>query len=190
MQWHEQLIVNGWGLTTLDGFEEFATAYESRLIMDPRAPLKQHARDIIEYRAGDRHYAEAASVAHVDGTDDFSRMQVLDAGREAVEAILGLLPESDMLPSGRMSFDYFRYSPGIGTGLHQDAFGRWIAIWCLRREGTGGDSWLHTLDGHPVMRGALLPGDLLVFDDRRFLHAVQPMNEGVRDVLIAITLNL
>jgi hypothetical protein len=169
-------------------------ALEPALEPDPRGPGKMHARDVIHYGQrpdGSWLMRESGSIAHGD-IDDFSRCFLLgghefSTGSQLAHSVLGMVPASLRCPSGRMSADYFRYSPGTGTGSHQDGFGDLIMIWTLDRTGDGGESYLKALDGREVLRRALIPGELLIFRDEMFYHGLTPV-QGTRDALIFITL--
>lgn len=192
---HEDVTARGWALLTgaALGFPAEAdviTALSPVLVPDPRGPGKLHARDVMAYERGDwlisgLTVAAADSIAHVDGTDDFSRFR-LPTG-VALQA-LRLVPPSLGRPGGYMSADYFRYSAGAASAAHQDGFGDLVVIWVLARNGGGAESFLTTLDGRDVMRGPLAAGSVLMFRDEMFLHGVTPLKDGSRDALIFITL--
>lgn len=195
---HEALMIKGWMVASaralgLPDERDVIAALSPSLVPDPRGPGKLHARDVIAY---DRHEAnvwheECESIAHVDGADDFSRFRLLDdrATATVTGTILAhLVPPPLRRPSGRMSADYFRYSPGTRSDAHQDKFGDLVVIWVLDRNGSGAESFLTTLDGRDVMRGPVGAGSLLVFRDEMFLHGVTELTSGHRDALIFITL--
>lgn len=176
------------------------SAYSPALVPDPRGSGKLHARDVISYdrKAGPHSesvsQSECESIAHVDGTDDYSRFWLLDdippgRGRHPSGLVLDLVPPSLRRAAGRMSADYFRYTPySDGAPAHQDKFGDLVVIWVLERTGGGAESFLMTLDGKDVMRGPVRAGDLLIFRDEMFLHGVTELAGGHRDALIFITL--
>lgn len=201
---HEAIRRHGWGLTTLAGPQIVAGALSPYLAEDPRGPGKQHARDVIRWSVPDGgipvHHMGAVdgllaveaceSIAHVGTngsvTDDFSRMPLTQLAAGLAESVLSLIPPEARRHEGRMSADYFRYSPGTSSGAHQDGFGEWVAIWCLRLSGGGAQSFL-TRAGRDVMRRALQPGEVLIFRDDLFEHGLTTV-DGERDALICITL--
>lgn len=188
----------GWAITTFPTTGWARGMFESYLEKDPRGAGKMHARDVIEFR---REEALAGAVSEITASpsiafvteqgnviDDFSRMPMATFGQTLIRALLRLIPQEDLPMKGRMSADYFRYSAGLSLGPHQDKFGRWVMIWCLSNDSAqGGESTLEALDGSPVLRGQLQPGDLLVFDDEKFRHGLTTTQAG-RDVIIFITL--
>lgn len=201
---HEAITRNGYALTSLPGPERFAAAMEEFLEPDPRGPGKLHARDVVAWSVPDGgtpvHLTGAVdgllaveaheSIAHRDTaggvTDDFSRMPLTERAAGLAESVLSLIPPEARRHEGRMSADYFRYGPGTRSDAHQDGFGEWVAIWCLRLSGDGAESFL-TRQGRDVFRRALQPGEVLIFRDDLFEHGLTEV-AGERDALILITL--
>lgn len=201
---HEEIRRHGWGLAFLAGPQIVAEALSPYLADDPRGPGKQHARDVIRWsvpRGGIEPHMTGSvdgllaveaceSIAHTDMagrvTDDFSRMPLTELAAGLAESVLSMIPPEARTPEGRMSADYFRYSHGTGSPPHQDGFGEWVAIWCLRLSGGGAESFL-TRAGRDVMRRALQPGEVLIFRDDLFEHGLTTV-DGERDALICITL--
>lgn len=190
------IMRNGYALATGDALgwpreADVIAALSPYLEPDPRGPGKLHARDVIGYDRGPGAavtVSEAASAAH-GSIDDFSRFQLLETAAAPVAPdALRLVPPSLARASGRMSADYFRYSPGTRSGAHQDKFGDLVVIWVLNRTGGGAESFLTTLAGEDVIRGPLGTGSVLVFRDEMFLHGVTELTSGHRDALIFITL--
>lgn len=190
---HDHLLGRGWAVADAAplGFppaREVAAALSPYLQADPRAAGKHHARDVLAWSGS--KVTEHPSVAHVDGTDDYSRFRLLGDHRtvRVAEAFLSLIPPVMARDSGRMSADFFRYAPGSGAEPHRDGFGDLVAIWVLDRSGLGADSFLIDGEGRDVMRGALAAGTVLMFRDEMFLHGVTPLASGHRDALIFIRL--
>lgn len=174
------------GLLGLPPEQDVIAALSPALTPDPRGHGKQHARDVITWQGG--VVSEAGSIAHTDGTDDFSRFWLTADPRTAGAA--RVMPDllADGRESGRMSADYFRYSPGTESPAHQDGFGDLVAIWVLSRSGAGAENFLITHGGRDVIRLELAAGMVLAFRDHMFLHGVTPLASGQRDALIFITL--
>jgi hypothetical protein len=180
--------------------EDAITAFSPALALDPRGSGKSHARDVITYTHGAlaARINEAESIAHVDGTDDYSRFTLssicdplgCDLATRVATTMLAIEPPQYI--TGRISADYFRYGHGVDVSAHRDGFGTLVAIWVLSRIGDGGVSFLRTdlHDGHSdVMHTALSAGDLLIFRDEMFYHGVTPLLDGgSRDAMIFITL--
>lgn len=192
----DQLRGRGWGLVTsfelgLAGEQDVIDALSWALAPDPRAPGKLHARDVIEYDRDTGRTREADSIAHVDGTGGYSRFRLLDCQlrvRVIAAELLIAIPAERQRRSGRMSADYFRYSPGVSVAAHQDQFGDLVFIWVLARSGEGGESYLRARDGQLVLQAPLAPGMVLAFRDEMFLHGMTALASGSRDALIFITL--
>ena len=74
-------------------------------------------------------------------------------------------------------------------GIHRDGVDV-IGIFCVNRDGViGGETHLYPKkDGNPVFTKVLNPGELLIVNDRQFLHFTTPIQaqatEGVRDVFV------
>lgn len=191
-QVHADLLRVGWSVSSarmlgLPDERDVTEALSPALTPDPRGPGKLHARDVIAYDRTSGVVSECGSAAHGD-TDDFSRFWLELHNPGIAGKILALVPPHLRRPSGRMSADYFRYSPGTGSDAHQDGFGDLVVIWVLARSGDGAESFLTTLDGRDVMRTPVAAGSVLIFRDEMFLHGVTPLRDGHRDALIFITL--
>jgi 2OG-Fe dioxygenase len=194
------LLGPGWALTAaatlgLPPPGEIISAFAPALVPDPRGRGKLHARDVLDYDRRTGQVGEAGSVAHIDGTDDFSRFRLTEGPprvRGIAAELLTLIPSPLRHPAGRLSVDYFRYVPGTLSGTHQDGFGDVVVIWVLARDGGGGESYLTGVHASPsgvrdVFRGVLDPGQLLIFRDALFVHGLTTVR-GSRDALIIIAL--
>jgi len=192
---HAAVLDQGWfvasaGALGLPDERDVIGALSPALADDPRGPGKMHARDVIGYGTDAGVWRECDSIAH-GGVNDFSRFELADGPpctRLLPGGVLGMVPPQLRKRSGRMSADYFRYSPGTASAAHQDGFGDLVVIWTLDRNGDGAESFLLGPDGRDVMRGPLAAGSVLVFRDELFLHGVTPLKSGHRDALIFITL--
>lgn len=202
---HRQLRKDGWAKFSAAkaGFPDEASMIERlspTLVHDPRGPSKMHSRDIIGY---DRYHShddsspgwvghnifEKPSVAHVDGTDDYSRFLLLSApsGHYTMKAVIGLC-RPWLTPRGFITADYFRYSPGVEVNAHRDGFGDIVIIWILNRECKGAGNYLISANGHATVNTQLDTGEVLIFRDSLFHHGVTMLTSGERDALIFITL--
>jgi hypothetical protein len=161
------------------------------LVPDPRAPGKQHARDVISYDGPflDRADSIAFTTEAGEVIDDFSRFDLLKYGFgvHVVSTLLDLLPPEDRQAAGVLTADLFHYEAGIESAAHRDGFAAYVVIWVLARRGSGGESFL-IRDSQEVLTCALEPGEVLIFRDELFLHGVRAMREAgaSRDVLIFI----
>lgn len=186
-----RLADKGWAVVTFDDPDRIASDLLMYATLDPRDTRKKHARDVVDWtKAGETFdLIPAQSISFRTETghmiDDFSRMPLGALGGDLVRDFLGLLP--DLPDRGAVSGDLFRYATHQGLGAHRDKFGRWIAILCLEQAEEGGGNALIHDNGQVEFRAVLRPGDMLVFDDDRFQHLVDPLR-GSRTVLILITL--
>jgi 2OG-Fe dioxygenase len=191
----EDLVGNGWSRFSADWLnlwsDAFMDAHELQLAPDPRAPGKMHARDVFHWRGSAvmPKRSIAFTTERGDVVDDFSRMDVSTRDLTVPLRIIRCLPDGHR-EHGEMSADYFRYSPGVESSAHRDGFGTFVFIWTLRRAGTGGVSYLTNPDGSDAFRGVLGAGEILAFDDSRFLHGFTALEgtEAIRDVVIFIAL--
>lgn len=202
---HQRLREDGWAQLSAAtaGFPDEAGTIERlspTLVNDPRGPGKMHSRDIIgydRYRAYDdsapgwvgHNVFEKPSVAHVDGTDDYSRFWLLSTpgGHYTMKAVIGLC-RPWLKPRGFITADYFRYSPGVEVHAHRDGFGDIVIIWILNRKCEGANSFLIGVEGHEMVSTPLGTGEVLIFRDSLFQHGVTMLTSGERDALIFITL--
>jgi hypothetical protein len=196
---HEALRTQGWFTTTSAALLGSSAAgiineLAGYLRDDHRGEGKQHARDVITYSRRQLmslpsvvRFEEADNVAHIDGTDDYSRFLFLDLyrGNRMVAAILGLIPDEARRDSGMVSVDLFRYGNGTWSAPHHDSFGEFIAIWVLRKTGTGGENSLIRPDLAIACQCELNEDDILIFREASFLHGLSPVN-GQRDALIFV----
>jgi hypothetical protein len=195
-----KLATAGWALTSGRKLglhrETIAGMFEPKAVTDPRAPTKRHSRDVISYQrtGSDVLTAEEESIAFAtergEVVDDFSRVWSLYGwwGRRLASGFLSLVPLSDAWEAGYVSEDYFAYSPGTEVGPHQDKFGRYVMIWCTRREDAKGG--YSTLDGPhgSVLKTPLEEDEILIFNDELFTHGFTRLETGTREALILIEL--
>ena len=113
----DELRERGWCLTDAAALSWPAEqvvlgAFYSALAPDPRAPGKQHARDVISYDAYTLGPASSAAFTTEAGEviDDFSRFDLLKYGfgSHVVSTLLDLLPSEDWQASGVLSAEIGR----------------------------------------------------------------------------------
>ena len=167
---------------------------------------RQRARDVVRYRwRGETpRVREHSTIAITDragipGRRVHSRVRLLeDAQAEKfIRTLLSLVPPGRRRRTGTFGINLFRTFTDVVTTPHRDNE-ELIFLYVLGRQGNGADSYLYdpndvTLGGKvigaPILWRQLNPGDILIFDDERFLHGATPLEalpDGTsqRDVLV------
>jgi hypothetical protein len=168
---------------------------------------RKRARDVIRYqwRDGRLELREHETItitdrADIPGPREHSRVWLLaDPDVEKfVRTFLSLVPVEQRQDDGTFGVNLFRTFTNVVTKPHRDdeAF---VILYVLDRAGGGAVSSLYresgdSADGEPaglelVLKHQLNPGDILMFDDERFIHdasKLEPPPNGAarRDVLV------
>lgn len=166
---------------------------------------RERARDVIyyEWNDGELTLQEYETIAiwdrsEIEGERIHTRIELLKdpQARELVETFLSLVPEERRRPRGTFGVNLFRTHTDVVTKPHQDEE-EFIILYVLDREGDGAESYLYKIDeqtragedGKQVLRQQLNPGELMIFEDRRFKHGATPLipspgRQAKRDVLV------
>jgi hypothetical protein len=167
---------------------------------------RKRARDVIRYwwRDGELRLKEHGTIAITDragipGRREHSRVRLLEdpQAEEFVRTLLSLVPPRQRKPTGTFGVNLFRTFTDVVTKPHHDDE-ELIILYVLDRHGDGAESYLYNPEdvtpggkaiGKPVLWQQLNPGDILIFDDERFLHGATPLEalpDGTsqRDVLV------
>jgi hypothetical protein len=165
---------------------------------------RERARDVILYEWNDGRLtlSEYETIAIWDrsgikGERIHTRIELLGdpQARELVETFLRLVPEDRRRPRGTFGVNLFRTHTDVVTKPHQDEE-EFIILYVLDRQGDGAESYLYEHDetnpaeeGELVLRKQLNPGDIMIFEDRRFKHGATPLTpppdgQVRRDVLV------
>jgi len=166
---------------------------------------RERARDVIYYEWNDgkltlQEYETIAiwDRSEIEGERIHTRIELLEdpQARELVERFLSLVPEERRRPRGTFGVNLFRTHTDVVTKPHQDEE-EFIILYVLDREGDGAESYLYKIDeqarvgedGEQVLRQQLNPGELMIFEDRRFKHGATPLipsqgGQAKRDVLV------
>jgi hypothetical protein len=166
---------------------------------------RERARDVIyyEWNDGELTLQEYETIAiwdrsEIEGERIHTRIELLKdpQARELIEKFLSLVPEGRRRPRGTFGVNLFRTHTDVVTKPHQDEE-EFIILYVLDREGDGAESYLYKYDeqagtgedSEQVLRQQLNPGELMIFEDRRFKHGATPLTpppggQAKRDVLV------
>jgi hypothetical protein len=163
---------------------------------------RERARDVIRYQwhGGDLQLNRHESItitdrAGIPGKREHARVELL-ADAQAVgllHAFLGMVPPDRRQREGTFGVNLFRTFTNVVTKPHQDNE-EFIIIYIIERIGDGADTHLYSLDDGRVIEPAVLeqqlnPGDIIIFEDKRFLHDASPLikasdGNAMRDALV------
>jgi 2OG-Fe dioxygenase len=167
---------------------------------------RQRARDVVRYqwRDDDLHLRSHESItitdrAGIPGKREHARVELL-ADPQAVDllhALLRLVPPGRRRPDGTFGVNLFRTFTNVVTKPHHDNE-EFIIIYVIDRIGDGANTHLYLPDdvtdegevtGAAVLKQQLNPGDIIIFEDKRFKHDASPLiktpdGTAMRDALI------
>ncbi|MGA6165811.1 2OG-Fe dioxygenase family protein [Amycolatopsis magusensis] len=164
---------------------------------------RERARDVVRYDwHGDQLSLREHDCVAIDGRGDwsserreFDRVPLLDNRDFAhwIEAAVSLVPEHRRQQRGTLGINLFRTHTNVVTRPHQDQE-EFIYVYVVDKRGSGAETELFDVDSDEVVQKETLnPGDLLVFEDRRFRHSttplVPPANEPARRDALVCTIN-
>lgn len=167
---------------------------------------RKRARDVVRYqwRDGGLDLREHETItitnrAHIPGKRDHQRVRVLHdpLGEQLVRTFLSLVPLDRRRADSTFGVNLFRTFTNVVTKPHRDDE-EFVVIYVLDRIGGGAESYLYEAGGDfaggrpaakPVLRHQLNPGEVLMFDDERFIHdaselIARPDGTAQRDVLV------
>jgi hypothetical protein len=168
---------------------------------------RKRARDVIRYHWRDgvlelreHEMTTITDRAGIPGPRDHSRVRLLtDPGaQKIVHTFLSLVPPGRRQDDGTFGVNLFRTFTNVVTKPHRDNE-EYVILYVLDRVGGGAVSSLYSAsgdstDGQPtglelVLKHQLNPGEILMFDDERFIHdasELEPRADGAaqRDVLV------
>ncbi len=93
-----------------------------------------------------------------------------------IRAVLSLLPEHRRRPRGTFGVNLFRTFTNVVTRPHADGE-EFVFVYVVDRDGTGAETSLFRPEAPDtaVHTQRLEPGQLIVFEDARFLHTASPL---------------
>ncbi len=167
---------------------------------------RERARDVIRYRWRDDglHLEEHDTIMITDrsgipGERSHKRVRLLDdqQAEKLVRTFLSLVPPSRRQYDGTFDVNLFRTFTNVVSGPHCDDE-QFCLIYLLSRVGGGAETYLYDASdvpdrgepiGEPVYRHQLNPGEIIIFEDRRFKHGATPLRAprgrtAVRDAVV------
>lgn len=167
---------------------------------------RQRARDVIRYQwrndYPDLHRHDSITItdrAGIPGKREHSRVELL-ADAQAIELIrsfLRMVPRDRRQPEGTFGVNLFRTFTNVVTKPHHDNE-EFIIIYVIDRVGDGAKTHLYLpgdvtgdgrVTGPAVLEEQLNPGDIIVFEDKRYKHDASPLvnppgGSAMRDALV------
>lgn len=167
---------------------------------------RQRARDVIRYQWSgtnlqlQRHdLITITDRAGISGKREHSRVELLEDAQavEMVRAFLRLVPAHRRQPDGTFGINLFRTFTNVVTKPHHDNE-EFIILYVIDRIGDGAVTQLYNLGdvtddgqvvGPAVLEQQLNPGDIIIFEDRRYKHDASPLlnppgASAMRDALV------
>jgi hypothetical protein len=167
---------------------------------------RERARDVIHYEWHEdglelREYKKITlkNRAGIRGKREHSRVMLLGDAKadKLVRTVLNLVPLAVRQPYGTFGVNLFRTFTDVVTKPHHDDE-QFVMLYVLDREGGGAESYLYRPEdvgedgvptAGPFFKHQLEPGEILIFDDKRFKHGATPLvallgDAAKRDVLI------
>jgi len=164
------------------------------------------ARDVIHYEWFDDHVdlhrhdvITITDRAGIPGKREHARVELLKdlAAESLIRTLLELVPPYRRQLRGTFGVNLFRTFTNVVTRPHRDNE-EFIILYVLDRVGDGAETYLYrpedvAEDGQPiaepVLRQQLNPGDIIIFDDKRFQHGATPLvaphgGQAQRDALV------
>jgi hypothetical protein len=152
---------------------------------------RERARDVIHYKWNDETLdlqtydrITITDRADIPGKREHTRVQLLKDPRakQLICTLLGLVPAGRRQDEGTFGVNLFRTFTNVVTKPHRDDE-EFVIIYVVDRIGTGAETYLYNpedvKDGQdqpePVLRQQLNPGDIIIFDDKTFLHGATPL---------------
>jgi hypothetical protein len=149
---------------------------------------RKRARDVIyyEWHDGELRLEEYETIyvtdrSGVKGTRTHARVMLLDDPQavEVIKTFLTLIPPDRRQSKGTFGVNLLRTYTNIVISPHRDDED-FVFIYVLDRVGDGAKTHLYAVDGAaPDFERQLQPGELIVFDDARYMHYATPLEPDV-----------
>jgi hypothetical protein len=164
---------------------------------------RKRARDVVyyEWHDGRLTLSEYETIGICDrsgikGERIHKRINMLEdlPTREMVSTFISLVPPERRQARGTFGINLFRTHTDVVSRPHRDEE-QFILLYVLDRHGEGAESYLYEEEpeagqpAKPVLYRQLNPGELMIFEDQRFLHGAEPIiapadGNPRRDVLV------
>jgi hypothetical protein len=152
---------------------------------DVYPPDRERARDVVRYHwDGVNLRLEEHDTVAINGRSyaslkrDYPRVEILadPVFRDWVKAALALVPFEERQAAGTFGINLFRTHSNVVSGPHQDDE-EFAFLYVIDKVGGGAETGLYEKGSTvPFYSHTLKPGELIVFDDRRFLHSTSSLN--------------
>jgi 2OG-Fe dioxygenase len=157
-----------------------------------KPPGRKRARDVIRYQwhDDDLRVQEHEKITITDrdgrpGEREHKRVEFLkdQQAEELIRTLLSLVPPDQRQTVGTLGMNLFRTVKDVVTTPHHDDE-QFCLIYVLDKVGGGAETYLYNPDdvtevgvplGKPVLRHQLKPGDIIIFEDKRFKHSATPL---------------
>jgi 2OG-Fe dioxygenase len=167
---------------------------------------RKRARDVIQYEwcDGELILKEFPKItitdrADIPGKREHSRVMLLEdpQAKELIQTFLRMVPIERRQPKGTFGVNLFRTFTKVVTKPHHDNE-EFVILYVLDRTGDGAETYLYDADDvndegeparKPVLWRQLNPGEIIIFDDERFMHGATDLEApdgevAMRDVLV------
>jgi hypothetical protein len=200
------VVISDWAIGLPDNFNAYLkeTYFDTGELRHDEGDTpfdRERARDVIyyEWHDGQLTLSEHETIAIWDrsgikGERVHKRINMLDdpRTREMVSIFISLVPPERRRVQGTFGINLFRTHTDVVSRPHRDEE-EFILLYVLDRHGEGAESYLYEEEpgqpAKPVLYRQLNPGELMIFEDRRFLHGAEPIiaptdGDPRRDVLV------
>lgn len=153
---------------------------------------RKRARDVVRYwwhddkiRLEEHETISITDRSEIKGTRLHARVELLadPQAKALISTFLELIPPDRRQSNGTFGINLFSTFTNVVTKPHHDD-GEFILVYVLDRVGDGAETYLYEpdcvlddgslLDG-PLFKHQLQPGELILFDDKRFKHGATPL---------------
>jgi hypothetical protein len=201
-------VTSDWAIGLPDNFNAYLrkTYFDQGLLRHDAGDMpadRERARDVVYYEWNDGRLtlSEYETIAIWDrsgikGERIHKRIDMLadPQTREMVSTFISLVPPGRRQDRGTFGINLFRTHTDVVSKPHRDQE-EFILLYVLDRHGEGAESYLYPEEPgagaptEPALFRQLNPGELMIFEDRRFLHGAKPIiapadGRPRRDVLV------
>jgi 2OG-Fe dioxygenase len=154
---------------------------------------RERARDVVRYTWSDDEAPRLKPFERITLTDragipgrrEHSRVQLLEdpETEQLISTLLQLVPPERRQPEGTFGINLFRTYTNVVTTPHHDNE-QFVLLYVIDRIGDGAETYLYNPDdvsddgeilAEPVLTQQLNPGDIIIFEDKRYKHGATPL---------------